>query len=1049
MSLDPDFDAIKNDDVFLEAQERMKLSLDGDVHNREKAKAAMLFREGENHWDNDYVTSASQQTPELVINLTDTLAGRVVNSIADLETRGKCHPVADGADTERADVINGLGRHVEYRSDAPVAYDNGTDNAVTGGWGWWRLLGEWAAQDSFDKEIRIAPVFDCFTVYPDPGAIMPTAQDMRWCLIALMQKRSEFKRLNPGVDIVPWNDIGSSRSQSDWETKDEIRVAQYFRILDKNELLYQLQTPDGKKYGCFKSDLPNRKQLFRIGAEIIGEREGTRSQVQLFHLNGEKVVQREILPGTFIPVIRVQGNARSIDGKIYRRGMIETMMDPQRMVDYGEPLALDTPIATPSGWSSIGKVSIGDEVFDESGKPAAVVGMSPTFIHRECFRISFNNGDSVVADADHKWSVEGRRYAKRSDCWDNEVLPTKDLIAGKHFIRSTDPIDCAEADLPIPAYMLGVWLGDGTAVTGQITQSKDDIEEMRGLVAAPGYRIGAARAYGWRAPNFTIHGLRKRLSAAGLLGSKRIPASYLRGSLEQRLSLLQGLMDTDGSISTEVHQCEFGTTLPALAEDVSELLASLGILSKKVVRASSIRVYANGSSGEAKEFYRFTFTCTHLSVFRLKRKAALQRTSGIERRTRRHRIVSIEPCESVPVRCLMVDTPTHLFLVGKSMIPTHNTAKILRLGLATKSKYIAAEGQLDGHPEWTDSNVEPIPTLTYKPVTVTTANGEELLPPPQPIPPAQVEAGFTEFVQGMRSNLLAIAGMPNEPGQDQGNGQTVSGRALQRRDKLSDQSHSQYYKNKKLAVAHTWRIMLEWFPHYYSEERMQRIIGGDGKPQMVKLNEQMMDADGVASIKNDLSVGRYDVVMEAGPSYETMREQGAESLLELMGSPPIAELITKTGPDLLMRSMDFEYAEELADRLAAQTPEGLKKIMESLPKEARAVVQSLSAQNQQLKQALDEAQKEIKYGLAKAHLAATVKAHDVEEGNATKRADTASRERTELTKARMDGHIKLAVEEIAVGGSLLNTHVEAAHNKEAAEIALKTAEKAETSNGAA
>src|ERR1700743_694458 len=221
---DTDLDALKNDDIFEEARDRMQIALEADSHNRERAKNAMLFREGENHWDKAYPdTSVSEQNPELVINLSDTLIGRVVNSIADLETRGKCHPIGDGADTERADVINGLGRHVEYRSDATVAYDNGTDNAVTGGFGWWRLLGEWAAQDSFDKEMRIAPIFDCFTVYPDPGAIMAHAQDMRWCIIAMMQKRTEFKRLNPGVELVPWQDLGQ-RFQADWETREEIRV---------------------------------------------------------------------------------------------------------------------------------------------------------------------------------------------------------------------------------------------------------------------------------------------------------------------------------------------------------------------------------------------------------------------------------------------------------------------------------------------------------------------------------------------------------------------------------------------------------------------------------------------------------------------------------------------------------------------------------------------------------------------------------------------------------------------------------------------------------
>src|SRR6202012_3940155 len=129
---------------------------------------------------------------------------------------------------------------------------------------------------------------------------------------------------------------------------------------------------------------------------------------------------------------------------------------------------------------------------------------------------------------------------------------------------------------------------------------------------------------------------------------------------------------------------------------------------------------------------------------------------------------------------------------------------------------VPARDNLGAHPKWTVANVGTFPVRTYKPITVMTAQGEQVLPPPQRQPPAQVEAGFDNFVMGMRSNLLAIAGMPNEPGQD-ATGNAVSGKALQRRDKLSDQSHSQYYKNKKLFVAHFWKIMIQWFPHYYTE----------------------------------------------------------------------------------------------------------------------------------------------------------------------------------------------------------------------------------------
>lgn len=699
---DPDFDALSEKAIYEEAKDRLAMAIEAEAPNFKRAKEALLFGEGENHWNEQVVNSASQDSPELVMNFTDTLVGRVVNSIADLETRGKCHPVGDGADTETADVINGLGRHIEYRSDAQVAYDTGTDYGVRAGWGWWRLLTEFAAPNSFDKEIRIAPLMNIFSVHSDPSAIMPTACDMRWAFISSMIKRTEYKRLYPRMELVPWNDIGRDDFRANWENKEEIRIAEYFRILDKKDTLYQIQDSKGQMYTAFKDEMPPPEMLAQIGAKVVQERESSRAQVQLFHLNGTRVIKREIIPGQWIPLVRVQGNARNIDGMVYRRGMVQTLMDPQRMVDYGE------------------------------------------------------------------------------------------------------------------------------------------------------------------------------------------------------------------------------------------------------------------------------------------------------------------------------------------------TAKIKRLGLTPQSPWVAAEGQLDGHPEWTDANRAPTVVLTYKPITVTTSQGEQVLPPPQRQPPAQIEAGFSELVQGMRSNLLAIAGMPNEPGQDQGQGQTVSGRALQRRDKLSDQSHSQFYKNKKLAVAQTWRIILEWLPHYYSEERMQRIIGGDGKPQMIKLNEQSMGEGGVSTVKNDMTVGRFDVVMEAGPSHETMREESADTLVDIITSPgPMGEIVAKTAPDLVFRSMPGLYTEEIADRLAAQTPDGLKKIMEALPKEARAVVQSLSNQNAQLKQALEKAETEAKYGITKAQMAATVKAHDVEETNKTRRADTESRERTTIQKTAMEGHVKLAVEEIAAGASLLNTHTEAKYHEREAERVIE------------
>jgi hypothetical protein len=338
------------------------------------------------------------------------------------------------------------------------------------------------------------------------------------------------------------------------------------------------------------------------------------------------------------------------------------------------------------------------------------------------------------------------------------------------------------------------------------------------------------------------------------------------------------------------------------------------------------------------------------------------------------------------------------------MVNYGEVAKIRRLGLTPQAPWVAAEGQLDGHPEWTDSNRTPYAALTYKPITIQTAQGEIPLPPPQRQPPAQLEAGFSEFTQGMRSNLMSVAGMPNEPGQD-ANGEVVSGIALRKRQYLSDQSHFQYYDNQVLAIAHTWKIMLEWIPHYYSEERMQRIIGEDGIPQLIKINQQVQE-DGVSKVKNDLTVGRYDVVMETGPGFETRREEGAEVLMELVNSTALGPEIAKVGPDLILRTLDHPYMQELADRFAAQTPDGLQKIVEGLPPQAKSVVQALSAQIQQLQQQLEESEK----GLPKAQLDAQTRKYEVD-----KRTDA------DLQKAGIESITRRDVAEIDAGSRLIDS----------------------------
>jgi hypothetical protein len=718
---DREFSAITEAEIFAEARDRLAICVEAESDNRSRGKAAISFREGD-QWDHSTNTTASDDSPELTINLTDAMIERVENNIKQQRPRGKCHPVGEGADTEIAEILNGIGRHIETRSEASIAYDTAAASALDAGWGYFRLIAEYIDNRSFQKDLRILPIRNIFTVYMDPSAIMPHGSDQNWCLISVKMKREEYRRRYGSGMIDKWSDTGASDPNRDWGDKEDIRLAEYFRIREKTEKLYQLRGQNGEEFTKYRSELPRipgSNKLMPIddvtlmlgdrGLRIDGERDSSKHQVEWFRLNGTKVVERQEIPGIYIPVFRVEGKTKDIDGRIRRRGMVEAMMDPQRMVNYGE------------------------------------------------------------------------------------------------------------------------------------------------------------------------------------------------------------------------------------------------------------------------------------------------------------------------------------------------VAKIKRLGLAPKAPWVAAEGQLDGREdEWAEANQRPTTVLTYKPVIIETSSGPVVMPKPERQPPAQIEAGFSEFVQGMRSNLMAVAGMPNEPGQD-ARGEVVSGKAIARRQFLSDQSHYQYYDNLTLAIAQCWRCMVDWIPVYFSEERMQRVIGEDSTPRMVKINDSQPDEGDNAEkkIKNDLSVGKYDVVMDTGPGYETKREEGAENLLDLLKIEGLAEIVAKTGADLVFRSIDHPYMQELADRLVSSTPEGLKKVMEGLSSKAKAVVEYLAKENEALKQQLQTVQADLKYGITKAHLDATVKAHGIEESEKTKRSSDAMWVAQDTHEAEMKSHTALAVAEIHAGASLLNTHVEAAHNKDAAERVLQTADRAE------
>jgi hypothetical protein len=396
----------------------------------------------------------------------------------------------------------------------------------------------------------------------------------------------------------------------------------------------------------------------------------------------------------------------------------------------GKALALDTPIPTSKGWTTMGKVKPGDVLFDERGEPCTVLACSQVMRGRECYEVEFADGEKIVADGEHLWhtftKLERTAALRRTDPWRSARRETRESrgrglrkkrdeynpnlarfsethvsasgavrttvqIASSlkygvhlnHSIALTTPLVLPEADLPVSPYVLGVWLGDGHSASGRY--SSDD-PEIADFIRSEGYEVSKrSHDFLWQ-----IYDLQPSLRKLGVLGDKHIPEVYLRSSISQRLQLLQGLMDTDGTCTPNGSECDFDTTSVKLRDGVDELLASLGVKA----HATSRRMKLNGK--DVGESWRFCFS-TRLPVFRLPRKAVRQHRQHPRGVHLRRYIARVDRAASVPVRCIAVSSPSRLYLAGRKMVPTHNTTMLLQLSvlLAANTKrptyYVSAE----------------------------------------------------------------------------------------------------------------------------------------------------------------------------------------------------------------------------------------------------------------------------------------------------------------------------------------------------------------------
>jgi len=359
---------------------------------------------------------------------------------------------------------------------------------------------------------------------------------------------------------------------------------------------------------------------------------------------------------------------------------------------------IETPTLTNDGYKKLKDIKVGDYVFGEDGKPTKVIKKTEIFYNRDCYSVKFSDGSEIIAGETHDWMAEDNllrhrkdfvsentKSVKRRKTLEMKKMTTKEISEDlyvtrkdgrqelKYSIPVCKPVEFERKELEIEPYFLGLWLGDGTSANAGITTPDEEIVEY---IYEYAKRLNTNVYFYNQKDNlsniYRINKLRERLKVLDLINNKHIPKKYLTSCIEQRLELLRGLMDSDGTISAGGH-CSYSTRRKALAKDMMALLWSFGI--KATCTTREAKIYG-GCKGE---YYHISFS-TDINVFNLRRKSE-RINKKYDPRIKRRFIVSVEKVESVPTQCLGVDNESHLFLAGTELIPTHNTTCV-QLGIS-------------------------------------------------------------------------------------------------------------------------------------------------------------------------------------------------------------------------------------------------------------------------------------------------------------------------------------------------------------------------------
>jgi len=320
------------DSRIQEAIDFLKFANDADTMNRQEALEDLKFGGGD-QWPVELQNSRNLESrPVITVNKVDNYCRQVSNQQRQQRPRIKVHATNTHDDMVDAQTIQGIVRHIEVNSNADHAYDNAFEYAVRMGWGYMRVRTDYISEDSFDQEIYIDPVDNPFTVYFDPNSVLPDGSDADRCLITTMMLKSEFRKLYPDADDggTSFTQRGTGDSQSEWITKEDIRLAEYYYTVREKASLYLLS--DGS--ATFADDKDFFKRLEAYGITVVDKRDSFKKTIKYVKMTAVEILEERDWAGKYIPIVPVYGRHIVIGDKRKKFGMIRYAKDPQRMYNF-------------------------------------------------------------------------------------------------------------------------------------------------------------------------------------------------------------------------------------------------------------------------------------------------------------------------------------------------------------------------------------------------------------------------------------------------------------------------------------------------------------------------------------------------------------------------------------------------------------------------------------------------------------------------------------------------------------------------------------------